>query len=546
MTLIESRESAQKHNKKVFLTPILKEPIEGSVTVDENGNQTGIPFNPLRVKNDNDRTAFGELSVAELSPVVQLQFPYNINTDQIEIRNNNGASSVVDNMANLSTGAGANQSSTILSKTPIKYNSGQGGLVRGSPKYTLGVANSTQYWGIGNSTDGYFFGYNGTEFGILRRQGGLPEVRRLAITTASNTNEDITINLNGVAEIVAVTAAGADDAATRVTTANEIAAHDFSNVGAGWEVHNMGANIFFTSYADGADKTSTYSLVNGGGEAVGAFTRPLAGVAAIETIIKQTDWNHDRLSPANVGIPDNNNPSGMTLDPTKGNVYQIRYQWLGFGAQDFFIENSITGVFVLVHKIQYTNLNTFPSVNNPTLPLCVSVKNGSNTSDVVMQIGSMGGFIEGRDELAGLSHSIVNTVTGISNTEVPIMTIHSHDIYQGTINRVKIKIISSNVSIEGNKTSIVRLRKNAMLTGPVSFSPLNSNTSTIHVDTSATGVSGGIVIGSSGAGKIDRILADLEKVNLTLVAPEFFTLTVQGTAVTSIEAVGAFNWQELF
>lgn len=486
-------------------------------------------------------TAFSELSVAEPSPVVQVQFPYNINTDIWEIRDNNGTASVVNNLANLSTGAAANQSSTILTKTPIKYNPGQGGLCRFTALYTTGVSNSTQYAGIGNTTDAYAFGYEGAAFGILRRQGGKPETRRLAITTASNTAENITITLNGVAVTdVAVSAAGADSATTRVITANEIADHDFSNVGEGWEVHNMGANVFFTSFSDGS-KSGTFSL--SGTTAVGTFAQSLAGVSATETIIAQTAWNIDRML---FSTDPENSPSGVTLDSTKGNVYQVRYQWLGFGAIEFYIEKPSTGEFLLVHRIEFGNANTIPSVDNPTLPLFASVKNTSNTSDIVLKVGSMGGFIEGRDTLPGLPHTASNTVSGVSNTEIPILTIHPHDIYQNTVNRVKIKMISSIISVEGNKTSILRLRKNAILTGPVAFSALDSNVSTIHVDTSATGVSGGLVIGSSGAGKIDRIAGDLERTGITLSSPEYLTVTVQGTAAASIEAVGVLNWQELF
>lgn len=508
-----------------------------TASVDSNGQLKSTPYDSLGNEIKQTKTAFDELSVAEPSPVVQVQFPYNINTDIWEIRNNNGSSSVINNMANLSTGAGANQSSTILTKTPVKYNPGQGGLCRFTSLYTTGVSNSTQYSGIGNSTDGYFFGYEGSIFGILRRQGGLPETRRLAITTASNTNENITINLNGVAETVAVTAAGADSATTRVTTANEIAAHDFSNVGEGWEVHNMGPNIFFTSFSSGS-KTGTYSLVNGGGEAAGTFAQSLAGVTATDNVVAQSSWSED--------VMDGTGPSGINLDPTKGNVFQIQYQWLGFGSIEYSVENPSTGEFILVHRIEYANANTVPSIDNPTLPLFAGVKNNSNTSDIVLKIGSMGGFVEGRDTLQGLPHALSIESNSISTTETPIMTLHSHDIYQGTINRVKIKMTSGRVSTDGTKNSIIRVRKNAIITGPVSFTPLDSNTSTIHRDTSATGVSGGSVVFEEAVEKIGSVPIDLEKIGVTMVAPDFLTLTIQATGASTVDVIGTFNWQELF
>lgn len=517
-------------------TKISLEELESGISVNNNTQLRVTNFDSAGSEVMDQKTAFGEAAVAEPSPVVQVQFPYNINTHIWEIRDNGGTASVVDNMANLSTGAGANQSSTILSRTPVKYNPGQGGKVPFTAIFDTAVANNTQYVGIGNTTDGYFFGYEGTVFGVLMRKGGLPETRRLAITTASNTAEDIVITLNGVAENVTVTAAGADTPTTRVVTANEIAAHDFSNVGEGWEVHNMGASIFFTSFSDGA-KSGTFEITTAT-TAAGTFTQGLAGVTATETIVAQTDWNRDKM--------DGTGGSGMTLDTTKGNVYKITYQWLGFGPVDYFVEEPVTKRLFLVHRVEYNNANVVSSVNNPTLPLYVSSKNTSNTTDIVLKVGSMGGFVEGRNVLKGLPHSLSVETTGIGITETPVMTIHSHDIYQGTINRVKIKMTVGSVSVDGTKNSIIRVRKNAVITGPVSFTPLDSNVSTIHRDTTATGVSGGTIIFATGAGKIDELVFDLEKLGIELAAPDFLTVTIQATAAANIDAVSTLNWLEQF
>lgn len=481
------------------------------------------------------RTAFDELSVAEVTPIVQVQFPYSINTDIWEIRNNNGSSSVVDNKANISTGSAANQSGEILTRIPVKYNPGQGALVRFTALYSPGVTGNNQLVGIGNSTDGFFFGYIGSSFGILRRHGGKPETRRLTITTASNTNESITITLNGIAESVIVTAAGGDTETTRVVTANEIAAHDFSNVGEGWEVHNMGPNIFFTSFSSGS-KSGTYSI-SGTAPLAGTFSQSLVGISATDTFITQSNWNHD--------VMDGSGVSGMTLDQTKGNVFQIRYQWLGFGKISFYIEDDALGILTLVHHIHYTNSNIIPSINNPTLPLCISSRNIANDTDIVLQVGSMGGYVEGRDVLEGLPHSLSVEKTNIGTNETPVMTIHAHDIYKSTINRVRVHMTEGSVSVEGTKPATIRVRKNAVITGPVSFSPLNSDTSTIHRDISATGVSGGTIIFAQGVEKVGTVKIDFKKLGIDIVAPDFLTLTVEGSS-GSVDTVNTLNWQELF
>ncbi len=522
--------------------------------IDDNGERSLLAENPSnerrRVQVDtfdrlvvsdegNNKTAFDELSVAEPSPVVQVQFPYNINTDIWEVRDNNGTASIANNLANLSTGARATASSTILSRTPVKYNPGQGGLCRFTAVYSTAVANSTQYVGIGNSTDGYFIGYEGTTFGILRRQGGKPETRRLAITTASSTAEAITITLNGVAESgISVTNAGVDSQSTRTITANDIVAHDWSNVGEGWEVHNMGANVFFTSFSTGA-KLGTYEITTAT-NAAGTFFQSLLGVSETNNIIAQTDWNIDTLD----GSGGANNPSSINLDTSKGNVYQIRYQWLGFGTVEFYVEHSEEGDLHLIHIIEYANANTVPSVDNPTLPLFAQAKNTSNTSDVVLRIGSMAGFVEGRDTLKGLPKSFNIEAESIGTTETPIMTVHSHDIYQSTLNRVKTKFTLASVSVEGTKPATIRLRKNAILIGS-DFRALDSNTSIMHVDGSATVVTGGTIIYAQSIEKIGHSNIDLEKIGVELVAPDFLTLSIEASAGT-LDTVSTLNWQELF
>ena len=62
--------------------------------------------------------------------------------------------------------------------------------------------------------------------------------------------------------------------------------------------------------------------------------------------IAQADWNRDTFE---------------SLDPQKGNVYEIKYQYLGFGNIDFYVEGN--NGFVLVHRLEYVNKNILPSAH---------------------------------------------------------------------------------------------------------------------------------------------------------------------------------------
>lgn len=481
---------------------------------------------------EDQKTAFGEVLTAELTPIVQLHSAYNINTRIMEARDNNGSSSISNNKFQVSTGAATSRSSALLSRIAVKYNAGQGGLWRGTGVFTAGAANSTQYIGIGTSSEGYFFGYNGTAFGILRRQGGSPEIRTLTVATGSGHAENITITLDGDADAtVAVTNTG-----DVTLTANEIADHDYSNVGQGWSAHSMGALVLFESY-NAASQTGAYTL-GGATSAVGTFAQSVAGVAPNETIVAQTSWNRDKAAGAEI-LP--------SLTFTNGNVFEIRYQWLGFGAIEFYIENPSTGRFVLVHRNEYANANTDPSLDNPTLPTCMAVANTSNATNMVLQSASMMGAIEGKDLEEGIVNNITaeDTATGVNET--PIFSIHNHTIYQSKINRVRVELTTFTASIDsttGNKPSTIRVRLNPALTG-ASFSAVDALTSVVRTDVTATAVTGGTVVFAQIITEGASPVIDFTKIIKKLNPGETITVTLESSS-GNVDSVISMNWLELF
>lgn len=476
------------------------------------------------VAEEVQKTAFGEQSVAESTPVVNLQFAYNINPQLVNTNLNNGTVSVANSLVTLSTGAAAGQSAQLLSKIPVKYYTGLGGLIRHTTIFSTGVAGSTQIHGIGDSGDGYFFGYNGADFGVLRRYGGITEIRVLTITTASTTAENITITLDGDAETtVAVTNTG-----DVTLTANEIAAHDFSNVGRGWSTSALNDTVKFRSFTS-APRTGTYSL-SSATTAVGTFAQEIAGVAPTDDWTLQANWSEDTRS---------------DLDPTKGSPYQIRYQWLGFGQVCFYIEKPSTGKLELVHRIQYANENVLPSVQNPTLPLCMMIENetGGNTTDLTMSTASMAGFVEGKQPDPLVFHTEIVDKTFTNTTQTPIISGHNNEIFQSNVNRVRVKLESISVSVESGKPVIIELFKNATLTG-ASFADHGATESVVKVDTTATAVTGGEPLDAFSIASGDE---KTRFFNAYLEVGEFMTIAgAQATTGTNSVTKIIVHWSEDF
>ena len=76
-------------------------------------------------------TAFGELQIARLTPIVQLDFSYNINTNIVEIiTTGSGTVTQSNNSALLQTTAASSSSATLESLKPVRYRLGQGVLIR--------------------------------------------------------------------------------------------------------------------------------------------------------------------------------------------------------------------------------------------------------------------------------------------------------------------------------------------------------------------------------------------------------------------------------
>ena len=488
------------------------------------------------INTPNPTSAFGDLSVSNATPIIQIQYPYNLNTSLVITRDNTGTSSVVSNLAQVSTSAAANASAMILSRRPLKYNPGEGGLHKFTGIFDTAVANNTQEIGIGDVNDGYSFGYNGTAFGVLVRRGGSQEVRVFTVTAASTTSENIELTLDGTSTGAAVTVTvQTNDAEGRTVTANEIAAHDYSGVGPGWAVHSMGPKVFFHAY-DASSRTGTYEITTAT-TATATVAQSLAGAAPTDTYITQANWNAD--------VMDGTGPSEMVLDQTKGNVYKIQYQWLGFGPIDFFVENPATKSFQLVHRVEYGNANIVSSVTNPTLPMYLLSKNAANTTDIVVKVGSHSGEAEGMIVDLGVPKSTsVNSIT-VGTTEIPLFTIHSHDIYQGLTNRVEVMLRSISAStVGGTKAAIFRIVRGATVTG-AAFSSIDSNTSTVHLDTTATVMTGGKEIFAFDLPKDGSDFIKLKGLNLDMVAPEFLTMSGQTlTANTTVSTT--LNWTEAF
>jgi hypothetical protein len=262
----------------------------------------------------------------------------------------------------------------------------------------------------------------------------------------------------------------------------------------------------------------------------------------VKITVAQSEWD-DPL--------DGTGASGMTIDHTKLNVFEIRYQYLGAGLIQLGVEDDNTGLFVVVHSILYANNYTTPSVHNPNFHFTIWVNNAGTTDNLILKSASYGYFIEGKTsfvELQQLANASGTKEKTTVTTEVAILTIRNKSTYASKTNYIDILLLASGGSIEAssvNNLGDLRLVKNATLGGTPSYSDINASNSVIEIDTAGTTVTGGRELEASLlAGKNDSVHAELSNRRIILAPGD--TVTIAGSSVNSATMRAHITWRELF
>lgn len=416
---------------------------------------------------DGPSTGFGEIRIATITPQGQGDFVYGV-SDRIFTTSSfaGGTVSAVSGVCELSSGTDAQGSATVQLRRGLKYRAGQASLMRITALYDTPDAGNAQFVGAGNAECGYFLGYFGTSFGILHSQTGQREVRTYTVTTGAAT-ADLTVTLDGDAITVPVT--GGSDTSQ---TAYQLSLADYSQVGrGGWLADVVGSTVYFISARSSSEFTGSYSIA--GSTIVGTFDRFKAGENQTNTFIPSSSFNIDKL--------DGTGPSQMTIDPSKGNVFEIAFQYLGFGNAFFCIEDPETGKFAGFHNVKNANSRTAPVLKNPNVSVLATSANIGGTNSVTMKTVSMGGFIEGGVVALDPKFSKTFNFASINSaTYKPLALLKSNRIYNGESSFGEIDILRlSGANNANNASFIIGLFLGPEITGDVNYQYVDSTNSIV-------------------------------------------------------------------
>ena len=180
----------------------------------------------------------------------------------------------------------------------------------------------------------------------------------------------------------------------------------------------------------------------------------------------QSSWNGDKA--------DGTGPSQFNWDKTKGNVMMIKYPFLGYGDIEFFVQDSNTGRFILVHMIKYTNSSASTEFTNPSFFLYGQNLNAGNTTNIIGYAGSGAIFLSGVRVYNAPRWSMDSNKTGIT-TETNLLSIRNATTYNGVTNRAIIRMNSISMATANGNNAIntVRFKMGATLGGTPAFTPIN-------------------------------------------------------------------------
>lgn len=380
---------------------------------------------------NNPLTAFGEVLVGQLTPMAAWRFDYGLNTRLVETTTANGGTVTVDgNRVKLSTSAAINGSARVETVKHLRYYPGMGGLLRMTSIFSTPKANSTQLFGIGDGTDGLYYGYYGTDFVVGKIRGGT------------------------------------------------------------------------------------------------------------HTRVLQSAWNGSM------------NPN---FNSAFGNIFQIRFQWLGYGYLRYYMLNfeDETAGYVKLHTINYPNTSADVHILNPTLPIFGEVANTGNNTNIVAYSPSAAAFVEGEIYNQANPMDVYNafdvSATYTTTNRNHLLTIRNKSTFLTLTNRVPVQIKSITFSRgAGSAITTLRLVKSATTAGALTYADIDTNNSPVDASITTTTVTGGTIERSysTPAGALPTIV--FEPGDMVLYPGETLTLECLNSLSQTIDVVATVNWAELF
>lgn len=465
--------------------------------------QTSIP--------ELSHTSFGETATASITPIVQISAQYGKEDDLNIIKSAGGTHVLEDSLYKVSSGTNPLGLSSLNGKRQAVYKPGQGLVGRLSAIFDTPQPASLQAAGLITSEDSLAFGYLNTNFGILRAYGGVVEAQEFTITTPGNGT--LVFVINDVGYDIPITTG------TPEHNAWEIAEYFRLNPAENYLVTSNGDTVFMMNRTPGPQGLFTYSGSTG---LVGTFDQVAAGVDVSIDFTPQSDFNKD--------VAD-------WLDPQSGNVYEIKFSYLGFSSIEFYIKNPADNKNTLVHVLDYSG-NSSPIVRNPTFRIGWVVRNLGNTTSMTVSGASAMSANEGIVVNDNQPRALELLDRNVDQNLTNMITLRNRFHFGGIINRAPVSPLYLSLATDGTRGAVFTILAFPEFDDDLTFEYVDKQNSIIEVAYDNVGVSGGRVIATFNVTRETPLNISSSDFQTLLNPDEVFCIAVKNKRNT-IEAMDA-------
>jgi hypothetical protein len=284
-----------------------------------------------------------------------------------------------------------------------------------------------------------------------------------------------------------------NEASIRTKERGQYQAGTEGEVGVGVRVPTAPVSTAYANWGYMDDNNGFYYGV----DSTGTYVARLDG--GVESKVYQSSWNKDPM--------DGTGSSGLTLDLSTGNIFQINFVWYGYGSINFYINiKDNTGNVekrILVHTIQ---VDDQASVVDPNQPITIEAFNGaSSTTNFEVYVGGRQFSVVDGQSLPSIRNTPIEipqeTVT--STSYVAVAAIRKTANLNGRENSVNVYISDIQV-ITDNAVSIM-LDYGGSSTGGTWGAPSNVDSDETAMEVNTT------ITGATAYTAVDKIIAGGDK-----------------------------------
>lgn len=282
-------------------------------------------------------------------------------------------------------------------------------------------------------------------------------------------------------------------------------------------------------------------------DTIGVTVRSNDTGTPVDTTVTQSNWNLDTMD----GGDDAENPSGITVDWTKAQLFVIDYQWLSIGRIRFGLE--INGAIEYVHEVNEANVLATPYMSTPNLPIRYQMITTGASPVTTMRVICSAAISEGGRDPAGLNHSHATVDHVNANTADTIYALLGIRLKAAQVG-CEIEPLVVSILSESKSELEWQLIFNPTVAGTFNFTDKTNScvqTATGNTDNPSTNtVTGGTIIGRGFIAERGAETISGRRNELLLGAK------IDGTVDTLVLAIrplaanadvqGSLTWQELF